>query len=148
MLAVIIFQTAVLFSSPTQTDVLVLLIAVLFFLLFWVLRRVNFDENNIYRIYGYKEKATPFSSVVRIERSGIKLDNRKYWRLRYRDKDGRERKFLFLEGNFQHGSVNELITAVKKVNPGVEIEESYIWNQVGQQKRRRSKRKARKEDEV
>lgn len=146
-LVVIVFQTIGLFSAPTQTDVLVLLIAILLFLLFWVLRRVNFDENNIYRIWGNKEKAVALTSVIRIERSGMKLNSRKYWRVRHQDKDGQEQKFVFLEGNFQHGSVKELIDAVRKVNPGVEVEESHIWNQVEQQKRRRAKRKARKEGE-
>ncbi len=73
------------------------------------------------------------------------MNNRRYWRVRHTDKDGEEKKFSFLEGNFQHGSVKELIAAIRKVRPGVEVEESHIWNQVERQKRRKAKRKARKE---
>ena len=147
-LLVILFQIASLFDDDgwSSVDVLVLLSAVLLFLLFWVLRRVNFDNQNIYRVYGTKEKATAFSAITRIEKTGMRLGKGgRYWRVRYTDKDGQEAKFLFKEGNFQHGSVKELFEAVRKINPDVEIEESHIWNQVEQQKRRKAKRKARKE---
>ena len=148
MLLVILWQIAGLFDdSPfTQIDVLVLLIAILLFLVFWVLRRVNFDENYIYRIWGTKEKAVAFTSITRIERTGMRFGRgNRYWRLRHTDKDGQEQKFLFREGNFQHGAVKELVEAIQKVNPGLEFEASHIWNQVEQQKRRKEKRKAKKE---
>ena len=147
MLAVVVFQLVGLFDDNpfTQVDVLVLLIAILLFLLFWVLRRVNFDEHNIYRVWGIKEKAVALSSIFRIERTGISLNNRKYWRVRYRDQDDQESKFIFLQGNFQSGSVKALMEAVKEVNPEVEIVESYIWNQWEHQKRHKTKRKEKKE---
>lgn len=147
-LLVILWQIAGLFDdSPfTQIDVLVLFIAILLFLVFWVLRRVNFDEENIYRIYGKKEKVVAFSSITRIEKTGMRLGKGgRYWRVRHTDKDGREQKFLFKEGTFQSGAVKALFEAVKKVNPGVEIEESHIWNQVELQKRRKAKSQAKKE---
>lgn len=43
------------------------------------------------------------------------------WKVTYLDKDESERKFLFREGTFQHGSIKEFIEAVKKVNPSVLI---------------------------
>ncbi len=64
------------------------------------------------------------------------------WRLRY-DTEAGEKSFLFIDGVFQQGSVKALMAAVQKMNPDVEIEESYIWNQWEQQKRRKAKRKAR-----
>lgn|GEM_PF-4699372 len=111
-------------------------------MLFYVMRRIKFDDEHIYRIYGYKDKAIPFTSVRRIEKSGTAINNRKMWRLRY-DTEAGEKSFLFIDGVFQQGSVKALMAAVQKMNPDVEIEESYIWNQWEQQKRRKAKRKAR-----
>ena len=145
MLVVALFQFTALFNEPSQADIVVLLIAILLFLLFWVMRRVEFDEDFIYRVYGNKEKPVPLQAVVRIEKSGVAVNSRKKWRLRYIDKDNKERKFLFLEGNFRSGSVNELIEKVEAVNKDLEVERSYIWNQVEQQKRRRARRKAKKD---
>lgn len=112
--------------------------------LFYNLRRVKFDDENIYRIYGKREKPVAFTAISRIEKSGAKLNSRRMWRLRY-DNEGKEDSFLFIDGIFQHGSVKELIEKVRTGNPGVEIEESHIWNQVEHQKRRKKKRKERKE---
>ena len=148
MLLVILWQIAGFFDDApfAQVDVLVLLIAILLFLVFWVLRRVNFDEENIYRVYGKKEKAVALTSITRIEKTGMRFGKGgRYWRLRYADQDGREQKFLFKEGTFQSGSIKALFEAVQKVNPGVEIEKSHIWNQVELQKRRKANRKAKKE---
>ncbi len=132
------------FSEGWQTDLILTLIFAGLTALFYNLRRVRFDDENIYRIYGKREKPVAFAAISRIERSGAKLNSRRMWRLRY-DNEGKEDSFLFIDGIFQHGSVKELIQKVRAVNPGVEIEESYIWNQVEQQKRRKARRKAKKE---
>lgn len=124
---------------------LILLVVLLLYYLLFKMRRVRFDDGHLYRIYGKKEKAVPFSRVLRIEKSGAKLNGRRMWRMRYLDDDKEEKKFLFIDGVFQHGSVKELIEKVRAVNPGVEVEESHIWNQVEQQKRRKARRKAKKE---
>ena len=144
----VIWQLIGLFDDNdwTQVDTLVLLCAILLFLLFGLLRRVSFDENNIYRTWGSREKAVAFTAIKRIEQTGIRIgQGSRYWRLRHTDKDGQEQKFLFREGNFQHGAVKELVEAIQKVNPALEFEASHIWNQVEQQKRRKAKRKAKKE---
>ena len=148
MLTVIIWQVIGIFDDNpfTQTDWLVLLVAILLFLIFWVLRRVEFDEEAIYRVYGNRENAVPFGAVVRIEKSGVAMNDRKMWRLRYIDKDNKERKFLFLEGNFQSGSVNELIKRVEAINENLEVERSYIWNQWEHQKRRKAARKDKRNE--
>ena len=148
MLAVVLWQVIGIFDENpfTQTDVLVLLVAILLFLIFWVLRRVEFDEDAIYRVYGNKEIAVPLEAVVRIEKSGVAINNRKMWRLRYVDKNNKERKFLFLEGNFRSGSVDELIKRVEAINENLEVERSYIWNQWEHQKRRRAARKEKKRE--
>ncbi|MCE7991042.1 MAG: hypothetical protein HEP71_03645 [Roseivirga sp.] len=132
-------------AETRSRDLLILLVFLLLYYLLFKMRRVRFDEGHIYRIYGKKEKAVPFSEVQRIEKSGAKLNSRRMWRLRYLDADKEEKNFLFIDGIFQHGSVKELIEKVRAVNPGVEVEESHIWNQVEQQKRRKKKRKERRE---
>lgn len=132
-------------AETRERNIFILLVVILIYFLLFISKRVRFDETHIYRIYGRREKAVPFTAVVRIEKSGVKINSRKMWRLRYLDKDEQEQNFLFLDGIFQHGSVGELIERVKEAKPSVEIEESYIWNQVEQQKRRRKKRKERKE---
>ena len=115
-----------------------------FFFLFWttlvilahISRRVRFDQENLYRTYGPREKVQPFTSIIRIERSGAKLSNRRFWNVIYKTDDGRESRIRFLEGNFQHGSVNEFIKAVQAVNPEVQIERSHFWAQVGKGKKK------------
>ena len=91
------------------------------------MRRLRFDDENIYKIYGSKEKVVPLSSVIRFEASGAKMNSRRMWKLFYLDKDGKKRKIHFVEGTFQHGSVKELIKRLPMNNPDVEIEESYFW---------------------
>lgn len=132
------------FSENWQSNLLLSLVFLGLTMLFYVMRRVKFDDENIYRIYGRREKAVPFSTVIRIEKSGTAINSRKMWRLRYDTKEG-EKSFLFIDGIFQHGSVKELMAAVRKVKPDVEIEESYIWNQWEHQKRRKAKKRAEKE---
>lgn len=135
-------------SEIRERNLLILLVILVLYYLLFKMRRLRFDEVNIYRIYGKKEKALPFDSILRIERSGAKMNGRRMWRLRFLNNDKQEKSFLFIDGVFQHGSVKELIQKVRAVNPGVEIEESHIWNQVEQQKRRKKKRKERKEKQT
>ncbi|GAB5525060.1 MAG: hypothetical protein Roseis2KO_29320 [Roseivirga sp.] len=133
-----------IFSEGWQTDLILTLIFAGLTGLFYNLRRVKFDDGHIYRIYGKRQKVVSFADIKRIEKSGAKLNGRRMWRLRY-DNDGKEDSFLFIDGIFQHGSVKELIKKVRAVNPALQVEESHIWNQVEQQKRRKARRQAKRE---
>ena len=98
------------------------------FLLFYNLRRIQFDDGHVYRIYGKSEKALPFSDIQSIKRSGIKVNGTRLWKVTFSGKGNKERKFLFKEGTFQHGSTKQLIEAVKKANPSVVIWHNPFFN--------------------
>lgn len=134
------------FEGAWQVDIVTSLVFLILTWLFYKMRRVRFDDENIYRIYGKKENVVSFNSIKRIEKSGATINSRRMWKLRYEKEGGREASFLFIDGIFQHGSDKELISAVSKVNPSVEVEESYFWNEVEHYKRRRAKRKERKKE--
>lgn len=136
------------FEGEWHWDIVTFQVFLILTWLFYKMRRVRFDDENIYRIYGKKEKVVPFTSIRRIEKSGAKINSKRMWRLRYEKEGGGEASFLFTDGAFRHGSDKELIKKVRKVNPGVEIEESYVWNEVEHYKRRRKKRKERKQRET
>ena len=140
-----IFFTNVFNAEGRETNLILFLIFTVLTFLFWRIRRVRFDDQYIYRIYGKKEKPVAFTAIKRIERSGATRNSRRMWRLRYENEEGKEAKYLFIDGIFRHGSVKELIQAVRKINPALEVEESHIWNQIEQQRRRRKRRKERKE---
>ncbi len=96
-------------------------LSVLFVFLFFKAKKLQFDENNFYKINGKKEIQIPFSSITGIKITTMKINHKRVWRLIYVDDSGTEKKLRMREGTFQHGSINELITASTKVNSEIRI---------------------------
>ncbi len=116
-----LFLFASFLGTYSEITLILLLACILLTFLFYRSRKIQFDESNLYRVYPNKEKTVSFSDITSIKRSNIKVNGTRLWKVTYRDKDQLEQKMLFKEGTFQHGSTNELIEAVKDVNPSVVI---------------------------
>lgn len=127
---VVIFSFAALFSEPIFETwvVLCFLMSVGVFYLLYKSRRIRFDDESVFRIYGKKEKETPFVTILSIKRTSAKINGRRMWKLTFLNEEGKEKSFRFLEGNFQHGSTQELIKKVERVNPSVVIWQHPFFN--------------------
>lgn len=93
-----------------------LLICAVFFFIFKISRRIQYDSNNLYIIRGGNERVIPFSTIISIKKSSTKVNGSRYWKLLYKDNTGNEkmcRYFLSFAKEF-----NE---SVRKVNPDVVI---------------------------
>ena len=122
-------------SGPSEGEIIIFLICITCFVALYLSRRVRFDEDNIYRINGKRERATSFSSIVSIKRSRIKVNNQRMWKVTYKDEVDQEKKFRFLEGLFQHGSTQEFIQNAQRVNPSIVVWQHPFFNHPPEKKK-------------
>ncbi len=106
-------------SANQQIIIVSLLIAAIVWIILYMSQRIRFDSGNFFITNGQRERVIPFAQIDSVKRSGRKYNNRKYWYIEYSDKDDQPKKKYFLEGNFQHNSVKELIEAIKEVKPNL-----------------------------
>jgi hypothetical protein len=115
-------------SEGRSLNTLCFLIFTLLTFLFFIMRRVRFDENGLYRIYGKKEKFVPISDIVSIKRSAMKINSTRMWKVTYHDKDQLEHKIFFLEGTFRHGSTQEFIKLATSQKPSIVVWQHPFFN--------------------
>lgn len=119
--AVGVFCIQEVWNAERLTDgpIIIFVLAWAFWFLFYMHRKLSFDGTGVYKRYGRKEIHIPFQSIVSIKKSGTKINGRRTWKLTHNS--DKIRSFHFLEGNFQHGSVKEMIGIATKVNPDIVI---------------------------
>lgn len=89
-------------------------------------RRVHFDSQNLYLIYGSKEKVIPFTSIKIMRESRWKTNHRRRWIVTYVNDQKEEKKCKFFPGNL-NGNIKQFRKSVEKANPDVEIKEFLIF---------------------
>tara|TARA_R110000787_G_scaffold7747_6_gene26053 strand:+ start:4051 stop:4503 length:453 start_codon:yes stop_codon:yes gene_type:complete len=102
-------------KNATISFILIIFTAVLFYLI-GRYRRMEFDYENLYIMYGTDERVINFSSIVSVKRSNSKKKNKYYWKVTYFD------KFSY-KNSFRYKSMinSEFQRRVKKVNSEVRI---------------------------
>lgn len=91
--------------------------------LYFLLRRARkiwFDDQNLYLIYGSTERAIHYSLIESIKKSRAKVNGARYWIITYDDGTGKKRKLRYFPWDFG-GVSKELNKAVRIVNPKVVI---------------------------
>jgi hypothetical protein len=102
-------------KSVIISFILILFTAVLFYLI-GRYRKMEFDYDNLYVMYGTDERLINFSSIISIKRSNSKKKNKHYWKVTYLD------KFSYKNSYRYKSTVNsEFQRRVKKSNSEVRI---------------------------
>ncbi len=81
------------------------------------LRKLKYDEENLYIIRAKSEKVVHYSKIRSIKRSKAKVNGTRYWILRYEDEDNKEKKIRYFLSFFYGDFHNK----VKEINPEVVI---------------------------
>jgi len=120
----LIFPVAfVLISNIINTDinrwrnVVFLMISIGLYVLLKRLRRLNYDDENLYVIHGKKEKAIHYATIVSIKRSSTKVNGSRYWILRYNDENNKTHKIRYFLSFFY----SDFHKKVRLINPDVVI---------------------------
>ncbi len=130
-----------------------LISGILVFLLY-IYRTVKYDDRNVYFISGRKKTIIPFESFTELKRSKSKINNNRFWILKYKDEDGKIKTRRFFHGVFQD-SPKAFHEAIHKIRPlPIKWTTNYSqmvdsWNETKAKKRREKEEKQRKKkDEV
>lgn len=87
------------------------------YFIFYRLRRMQFDNDNLYIIKGGDETVVPFVSIISIKKSSTKVNGSRYYKILYKDEFNSGRTRRYFPSFF--GESKSFITAVKKANPDV-----------------------------
>jgi hypothetical protein len=109
----------VLKSPESKVTMVIWLVSVVMFGVLHFSRKIEFDDENIYRNFGRMERAVPFTRIESVEQSGMKVTSTRMWKVTYLNDAVQKHSFQFIEGTFQHGSTNTFIQAIQRVNPRV-----------------------------
>lgn len=103
-------------DSKLANSFLYLFIFIGLYLLFWMARRLQHDDECFYIIRGKKEKAIHYSRIVSVKRSRSKVNGGRFWILKYTD-DLEKKRTCWFFSSFD----KEFHESVRKVNPEVII---------------------------
>ena len=118
MVPLAFFSILDIWDKPYRwTGLIVLIISIGLFYLLKRARRLEHDERNLYIIRDKKETIVPFTDIISIKRSGMKVNGSRPWKIRYEDHIRKERKIWFFNDFFNKKFHN----AVKIANPKVVI---------------------------
>ena len=116
MIPVVFFAIPIEINAYIWVNILIMSIGVGLFFVFLRARRIEHDDVNLYIIRNRNEQIIPFTKINSIKRSAAKVNNERYWIIRYQDGD-REWKIRY----FRLFHNKEFQQAVKKQNPDVVI---------------------------
>lgn len=94
-----------------------LMLCGMLFLIFYSIRRLQFDKDNLYIIKGSDETIVPLSSIISIKKSSTKVNGSRYYKILYKDEFNEEHIRRYMPGIF--GESKNFIAAVQKANPDV-----------------------------
>tara|TARA_R110001632_G_scaffold6324_4_gene25792 strand:- start:9006 stop:9506 length:501 start_codon:yes stop_codon:yes gene_type:complete len=118
MIPVALLSVLDIIDKPYRwTGLILLVISVGLFYLLKRSRRLEHDEVNLYIIRDKKETIVPFTSIISIKRSGMKVNGSRPWKIRYEDHIRKKRKIWFFNDFFN----KEFHNAVRIGNPKVVI---------------------------
>ncbi len=94
-----------------------LMLCGMLYFIFYKIRRLQFDGENLYILKGKEEIAVPLKSIVSIKKSSTKVNGQRYYKINYIDDFNIEHTRRYFPAWF--GESNNFIAAVKKANPDV-----------------------------
>lgn len=89
-------------------------------------REMQYDAENLYLLFGAREKVIPMTSIVSIKRSSMKVQGSRPWILEYTNEREEKRKFRFFEPVF--GDSTDFRKKVRVAHPSVVIWEHPHFN--------------------
>tara|TARA_R110002072_G_scaffold71681_1_gene171711 strand:+ start:932 stop:1378 length:447 start_codon:yes stop_codon:yes gene_type:complete len=109
----VLIANLILFTNEALVSFFLLFFVATLFYLIGRYRRMEFDHDNLYILYGTDEKVIHFSSIVSIKRS--RADKKKHhWKVTYLDKFSYKNSY-----RYKSHTNTEFQRRVKKVNPEV-----------------------------
>lgn len=106
-------------GSLGQSLVSTLLLVMAFYLL-GRLRKIRYDDQNLYLIYGKTEKIIPFKAICELKESAARVNGSRYWLLTYSNDQGKAKTIRFFHGIFQ-GFTEDFHKPLRMANPSVKI---------------------------
>jgi hypothetical protein len=104
-------------NPASQASLIVWIVSVVLFGVLHFSRKVEFDDQTIYRAFRSRDRPVPFTQIESVKQNGFKVNDTQMWKVTYLDNSNQERSFQFFEGVFQQGSANKFIRAVSSVKP-------------------------------
>jgi len=102
-----------------QTTAAVLLICAIVYRLIYKRRRLQYDDEALYQIWGKREVPIALKNIQSIKRSTWKINGCRYWKLSYLDNQN-SRTIRFF-GSIYNNPEKELHRAIEAANPNVII---------------------------
>ena len=112
----VLLVNIILYTNQAVVSFFLILFTALIFYLIGRYRRMEFDYDNLYIMYGTDERVVSFSSIVSIKRSNSKKNNMHYWKVTYLDKFSYKKSY-----RYKSYINNEFQRRVKKANADVRI---------------------------
>ncbi len=94
-----------------------LMLCGIFYFVFYRIRRLQFDNDNLYILKGKDETVVPFVSIISIKKANTKVNGQRYYKILYKDEFNTEHIRRYMPGIF--GESKNFIATVKKANPDV-----------------------------
>ncbi|MEZ5016968.1 MAG: hypothetical protein R2800_07935 [Flavipsychrobacter sp.] len=104
----------------------ILLGCILFYFIFWSVRKIRFDNTNLYVIKGNREKLVPLKNIKKLAKSRAKVNGERFWIITF-EEDHQEKKLRYFS-SFINGNNKTFKAAIQKANPDVVIWEHPFFN--------------------
>lgn len=122
-----------------------------FVFLFWIYRKIKYDEQNVYFISGNRKTIVPFETITELKKSKSKINSERFWILKFKNEEGAIKTRRFFHGIFQ-GGPKDFHKNVKALNPSLNIQFTTNYSQMvdswNDMKERKRKKKEKKQKEA